>query len=85
MDLWNDPNLSPFMVVTSHWIESVKITTIDGEQYRLKLRTDLIGFHRVPGTHTGEHLAQAFIAIIDRLKIAEKVWYQFSKFLTDKN
>lgn len=80
MDLWSDPNLSPFMAVTSHWIECIRFMTEDGEQFRLQLRTDLIGFHRVPGSHTGEHLAQAFIVIVDRLKIAEKVGFPSSMF-----
>lgn len=73
MDLWTDPNLSPFMAVTAHWIEASTVQTVDGPQHVLKLRADLIGFHRVPGHHDGEHLAHAFLYIIDCLEIAEKV------------
>ncbi|TFK16518.1 hypothetical protein FA15DRAFT_577502, partial [Coprinopsis marcescibilis] len=29
-DCWSDPNLSPFMAVTAHWIESVQHVTPDG-------------------------------------------------------
>lgn len=73
-DLWSDPNLSPFMAVTAHWIEvSVVKQTPDGPQYSLKLRAELIGFHRVPGRHDGEHLAQAFLYILDRISITSKV------------
>lgn len=52
MDLWSDPNLSPFMAVTAHWIEAKPISTPNGPQFELTLRADLIGFHQVPGRHT---------------------------------
>jgi hypothetical protein len=73
MDMWSDPNLTPFMAVTAHWIEGVTEDTAHGPQLTLKLRADLIGFQRVPGRHDGEHLAQAFLFVTDRLKISEKV------------
>jgi hypothetical protein len=73
MDMWSDPNLTPFMAVTAHWIEGVTEDTANGPQLTLKLRADLIGFQRVPGRHDGEHLAQAFLFVTDRLKISEKV------------
>lgn len=73
MDMWSDPNLTPFMAVTAHWIETTPIQTPRGQQYMLKLRADLIGFQRVPGNHTGEHLAHAFLHVLDRIGIASKV------------
>lgn len=73
MDMWSDPNLTPFMAVTAHWIHATVISTPQGKEYKLKLRSDLIGFHHVPGRHTGEHLAQAFLYITDRLNITKKV------------
>lgn len=69
MDIWSDPNHTPFMAVTAHWIESVS----DGLKTTLKLRADLIGFQRVPGHHDGEHLAQAFLFITDHLNITNNV------------
>lgn len=73
MDMWSDPNLNPFMAVTAHWIQAKTIQTPDGPQHILTLRADLIGFHRVPGRHDGEHLAHAFIFITDRIGITHKV------------
>ena len=63
------------MAVTAHWIETKKVHPPNGgDPYlALSLQADLIGFHRVPGHHDGEHLAQAFLFIIDRLHIASKV------------
>jgi len=73
MDLWTDPNLTPFMAVTAHWIEAERISTPQGPQFNLHLRSDLIGFHHIPGHHSGEHLAHAFIHVLDRIAIAHKV------------
>jgi hypothetical protein len=76
--LWSDPNLSPFMAVTAHWIETTTIQTADGPQYILKLRADLIAFYHVPGRHTGEHLAEAFLQVLDRIGITSKVCFFMS-------
>ena len=71
MDIWSDPNHTPFMAVTAHWIESVS----DGSKTTLKLCADLIGFQWVPGRHDGEHLdlAQEFLFITDRLNVTNNV------------
>jgi len=71
-DMWSDPNKTPFMAVTAHWIEATTQETSHGRQYILKLRADLIGFHRVPGRHDGEHLAHAFLHILDRVSVSKK-------------
>lgn len=47
--------------------------TPHGMQATLVLRTDLIGFHRVPMRHTGEHLAQVLVYVLDRIAILPKV------------
>ena len=75
MDLWSDPNRTPYMAVTSHWIQGIYKETIEGTKLTLKLRSDLIGFQRVPGRHDGKHLATAFVYITDRIGITDKVLY----------
>lgn len=74
-DLWSDTNLSPFMAVTAHWIESTLIPSAASSQpqYILKLQAELIAFHKVPGRHSGVHLAQAFLEVLDRFGIEHKV------------
>jgi hypothetical protein len=67
--MWSDPNQTPFMALTAHWIER---TITDGQQ-RLRLRSDLIGFHKLPGRHTGDHMHQCFLYLTDRLEITRKV------------
>ena len=75
MDLWSDPNHTPYMAVTSHWIQGINKGTINGTRLTLKLRADLIGFQQVPGHHDGKHLASAFLYITDHIKITDKVRY----------
>jgi hypothetical protein len=72
-DMWSDPNLTPFMAVTAHWIEVKVQQTTQGPQKILNLQADLIGFVRVPGKHDGEHMAQAFIYVAERIGILSKV------------
>jgi hypothetical protein len=72
-DMWSDPNMTPYMAVTAHWLQSTVQATQHGPQHILKLRADLVGFLRVPGRHDGEHLAHAFIYILDRISITPKV------------
>ncbi|THH19265.1 hypothetical protein EUX98_g8810 [Antrodiella citrinella] len=57
----------------AHWIEATTVTTPNGPRTTLSLRSDLIGFQRVPGHHTGEHLARAFMYVLERLVIEDKV------------
>lgn len=65
------------MAVTAHWLQSTAQATQHGPQHMLKLRADLVGFLRVPGRHDGEHLAHAFIYVLDRISITSKVSVHF--------
>ena len=73
MDVWTDPNRSPFMAVTAHWIQAIEENTHLGPRYVLRLQADLIGFYSMPGRHTGQHLAEAFMDILDQIDIVTKV------------
>ena len=72
-DGWSDPNQTSFMAVTAHWIEATDEKTPSGVKKKLRLRADLIGFHKLPGQHTGEHLAHCFLFITDRIQVTSKV------------
>ena len=61
------------MAVTAHWITAATSTQNPGQCTKLTLRADLIGFIYIPGRHTGEHLAYAFLHILDRIHVTEKV------------
>jgi hypothetical protein len=78
MDLWTDDlHKRGYMAVTAHWLEKA---TLQRPQPKICLRTDLIGFLHVPGSHTGERLAEAFLFVLEHLKIAKKVnKYYFGK------
>lgn len=61
------------MAVTAHWIEATNHQESLESPKKLCLRSDLVGFHQIPGRHTGEHLAHCFLFITDRLNITQKV------------
>jgi hypothetical protein len=69
--MWSDPDLKPYMAVTAHWVESVQ--SKGTQKKKLTLRADLIGFVHVPGSHTGDRLAQVFYFIINRMGLVKKV------------
>ena len=64
------------MAVTAHWLENIQSP---GGAKRLTLRASLIGFLHLPGSHTGENLADALFFIIKRSGLQNKV----SIFLLD--
>jgi hypothetical protein len=72
-DAWSDPNQTSFMAVTAHWIQAIDENTPTGSNKKLALRADLIGFHKIPGRHSGEHLGHCFLFIIDCIKVTSKV------------
>jgi len=65
------------MAVTAHWIQQTEAE--DGSK-KLNLQSDLIGFHKIPGRHTGVHLAYCFLFILDRMGIVHKVFRPYSYF-----
>jgi hypothetical protein len=73
MDMWTDFNLKAYMAVTAHWLQKVSLQQSQRLQSAISLRSDLIGFVHVPGSHTGDRLSKIFLHIIDRLGISKKV------------
>ena len=74
MDLWTDFDKKPYMVVTAHWLKQ------ESKGQKITLHTDLIGFMHIPGSHTGEHLAEVFFLIINCLNLVKKVSF-FKKII----
>jgi len=74
-DVWTDTNRKPFMGVTAHWIEAQPQAQKNAQRPQLALRADLVGFVHIPGRHTGGHLAHAFLHVLDRINITEKVYF----------
>ena len=61
MDMWSDPDRKAYMAVTAHWIERQALQVSDTLQQSIRLHVDLLGFAHVPGTHSGECLAEVFL------------------------
>jgi hypothetical protein len=70
--MWSDGDLKQYMAVTAHWMEQTVSST---NQQQVNLRADLIGFIHVPGSHTGDHLAEVFLFILNRMGLAKKVLF----------
>lgn len=56
----------PYLAITAHWIWKNAAGS-------LKLRTALIGFHRLRRGHSGKSMADAVLGLLDRVEVATKV------------
>lgn len=74
MNVWSDFNRKSYLAVTAHWMEY--------HQKCISLRADLLGFVIISDNHTGKHLAEVFLFIIDCLSIDKKVSFLINKILT---
>jgi hypothetical protein len=62
LDGWTSPFQTSFLTVTAHWIN-------DGW-----VQQDVtLGFEHLKGSHTGEALMEAFIKVVERFKLQQKV------------
>ena len=73
MDMWTDFDSKAYMAVTAHWLQKVSLQQSGRLQPAISLRSNLIGFVYIPGSHTGDRLSKVFLHIIDRLGISKKV------------
>jgi hypothetical protein len=72
MDIWTDDfDKKPYMAVTAHWLEQASLQISGRLQQKINLRTDLIGFIHIPGSHSGERLAEVFLWILKRFKFTD--------------
>ena len=61
-------NLKPYLAITAHWIAK------DGTS-PLQMKTALIAFHRIHGSHDGKSLASTVLALLDRAEVTVKVYF----------
>jgi hypothetical protein len=64
-DIWSSENLDPYLAVSAHWIAQ----DMETGTCKLSLKSALIAFHYIPGSHTGAELAKTFLHLIDRAGI----------------
>lgn len=63
-DAWTSPWKMPILAVTAHWIDE-----------KWQYRSIPIGFELLEGSHTGENLATAFLAVLSDWGIQDKPFY----------
>ena len=66
-DIWSNANMQAYIAVTSHWISG------DQSTKHLSLKTALIGFHCIKGSHTGINIAEIILHLLDRAGVTLKV------------
>jgi hypothetical protein len=66
-DVWSDQNQWSFLAITAHWIARV------GQKSSLELKTALIAFQGLSGSHTGELLVDTVLTLLDRANATNKV------------
>ena len=66
-DAWSNTNLTSFLGVTAHYIVR------EGSNGHLLLRSGLLAFRHIRGSHTGENLARILSEIIHEMGIANRV------------
>ena len=69
MDVWTDFNMKAYMAVTAHWLQKASLQPSESLQPKLTLRSDLIGFVHIPGSHSGVRLAEIFVYVLDHIKL----------------
>lgn len=67
MDIWSDQRLQSFLAITAHWIAKVEGTSA------LQLKSALIAFHKLRGSHSGKSLSKTVMHLLDRAGITVKV------------
>lgn len=65
-DLWTRLNQQAYMAVTAHWVE-------EGDGTKLKLKSRLIAFRLVSGSHDGVNLAKHFFKILEEFGLLRKL------------
>jgi hypothetical protein len=63
--MWSRKNLEGYMAVTAHYMIEA------GGQ--LSLRSRLVAFRHIKGSHTGENLAKEFYNVLCRFKVSHRV------------
>ncbi|KAF5373365.1 hypothetical protein D9757_009741 [Collybiopsis confluens] len=71
-DIWTDIEKRSFLAITGHWIMGKMVKTSMGEKKELVMRSALIGFVCLPGSHTGHHIAEAFVSVMEKLGLLNK-------------
>ena len=66
-DAWSNTNLTSFLGVTAHYIVREPGTG------RLILRSGLLAFRHIRGSHTGENLSKVLFEIVCEMEIANRV------------
>ena len=66
-DIWSHQNLEGYMVITAHYCMKLKRTG------KLEIKSQLVAFHHVKGSHTGVNIGEVFVKVIKEIGCLYKV------------
>jgi hypothetical protein len=61
-DAWTSKIMTSYLAITGHWIDT-----------EYKLRSELLAFSEIDGSHSGENIAHELLKVLKRYNIQEKV------------
>ena len=70
-DIWSTKAWYPYLAITAHWIHRDKSTN------GLQLRSPLIAFHHLRGSHHGARLARIALHLLDQVGVTVKAHLSF--------
>lgn len=82
-DVWTDLWIRPFMAITAHYF--ARVTNEDSGKTEDVWGSQLIAFRHLPESHTGEHLADSFLAVLESLGLVHKACIVYIVFLTTRS
>jgi hypothetical protein len=66
-DIWSRQNLESYMAITAHYMAKMPNTGT------LVLKSQLIAFRRLQGSHTGENIGKVFVSVVKEIGCLHKV------------
>jgi hypothetical protein len=72
-DAWTSKAYDPYLAITAHYIDAPSDQPLEWE-----LKSKLLGFEELQGSHTGANVAVKIIEVLDQYDIRDKASFMFS-------
>jgi hypothetical protein len=72
-DAWTSKAYDPYLAITAHYVDALSDQPLEWE-----LKSKLLGFEELQGSHTGANVAVKIIEVLDQYDIRNKVSFMFS-------
>jgi hypothetical protein len=76
-DAWTSKAYDPYLAITAHYIDALSDQPLEWE-----LKSKLIGFEELQGSHSGANIAVKVIEVLDQYDIRNKVSFASGSIMT---